>query len=101
MPENKMEVKEKVMKKFSLSGDLSGDNINAVKTDVRVEKVDNKLVANFSIYNLPKKKSEEYKYSVDFKKIFNNFDEFSVYAKELFGKTDKELIDLCKNLNKS
>lgn len=87
--------KERVKEKFDIASDIKDAKI---KTSIRnVELVDGKLKADFDISGLPadKKSSFESSYK-SIPKIFNDFDEFSLYAKAFFSKTDEELIKLCK-----
>jgi hypothetical protein len=78
----------------ALNKDIKGSKVR--QTLDRLEMVDGKLSATFCINGLPSKKdnySESYR---NIPKIFNDWDEFSVFGKTFFGATDEELIKMAK-----
>lgn len=94
------DAKERVTKKFDLAKDVKEAKI---KTSIyRVEQIDGKYKADFEISGLPVNKSQKsssFDYDSTHKtipKIFNSIDEFTAYTKEFFGKSDEEIIKLCK-----
>lgn len=87
-----------VKSKLGLGADLQNTKIETSISEVKV--VDGKISATVYIDGPPVDKS--YKgdlYGQSHKripKIFNNFQEFSSYAEELFNKPDDEIINLWK-----
>lgn len=93
--------KERVQEKFDLASDIKESKITT--KIYRVESVDGKITADFEINGLPVDKAEKESgmaYESSHKtipKIFNNFDEFSKYAKAFFSKSDDEIKKLAKS----
>lgn len=87
------EVKAKVKAKLeAVKSDLSAAKI---KTRISgIDKIDNKLKADFSVSGLPTEKND-FGYR-DITKIFDSWVELSDYAEKFLNMTDQELIELCK-----
>lgn len=87
--ENKDEIKKKVAHKLNLAEDLKNQmqlEINSVK------KTDGKIMASFCIKGIKRKGGDNYAMSYDeYKKIFNNMDEFTEYANKFFNLTEEEV----------
>ena len=88
-------VKEKVKAKFDLAKDVKESKI---KVSIEsIEKVDGKFAYSISIYGLPRKKDDD---SIDsyrrIPKIANDWEELSAYVKDVFSKSDEEIIKLCQ-----
>ena len=91
--------KERVKEKFDLAADIKQSKIET--SIYHIKNVDGKITADFEISGVPvdKKSKDNGYYESSHKnipKIFNDFDEFSSYAKDFFSKSDEEIISLCK-----
>ena len=89
------EAKLRVNEKFTLAKDMKDAKI---KVSVEsIEKVDGKFAYAISIYGLPRKKDDD---SIDsyrrIPKIANDWEELSAYVKDVFSKSDEEIIKLCQ-----
>ena len=89
------EAKMKVSEKFNLAKDMKDAKI---KVSVEsIEKVDGKFSYFLSISGLPKKKNDDYSDSYRrIPKIANDWEELSAYVKDVFNKSDEEIIKLCQ-----
>ena len=96
LEEDMKTAKERVREKFNLAKDLKK---NKISTSIRIKEVDGKVMADVDIEGLPTKPQKNglvessYKH---FTKIFDSFDEFTKYAKNFFGKSDEEIIQIAK-----
>jgi hypothetical protein len=91
--------KDRVKEKFDIASDLKKAKIETSIDDVKMN--DGKITAKVRVSGLPKPEPSnselayESSYRV-FDKVFDNFDEFSSYAKDFLEKTDEEIISLAR-----